>query len=94
MYNVAYVKDELCVAQKGCRLCIMYCPEADCIKLDPHKLKAYVVINRCKGCDLCVVVCDAAKHHAIIMAPVSGDGHIMLDKGKAEAAGLGQAYAG
>ena len=67
MYNVAYVQDEKCVAQKGCRLCIMYCPEADCIRLDTKKMKAYVVINRCKGCDLCVVVCDAAKHNAIIV---------------------------
>ncbi len=94
MYNVAYVKDELCVANKGCRLCIMYCPEADCIRLDTKKMKAYVVINRCKGCELCVVVCDAAKHEAIIMAPVSGSGEMLLDKGKAESAGLGQAYAG
>ncbi len=42
MYNVAFVEDDKCVAQKGCRLCIMYCPEADCIKLDSQKMKAYV----------------------------------------------------
>ncbi len=95
MYNVAFVQDEKCVAQKGCRLCIMYCPEADCIKLDTRQVKAYVVIDKCKGCELCVVVCDAAKHNAIIMAPVDGKtGEIILGKGKAEAAALGQAYQG
>lgn len=93
MYNVAFVEDEKCVAQKGCRLCIMYCPEADCIKLDTTKMKAYVVVSRCKGCDLCKVVCDAAKHHAILMAPVNGaTGEIDLSKHAAEVAGLGQAY--
>ncbi len=95
MYNVAYVEDEKCVAQKGCRLCILYCPEADCIKLDATKMKAVVITQRCKGCELCVVVCDAAKHNAIIMAPVDATtGKIMLDKSKAEAAELGQAYQG
>ena len=93
MYNVAYVEDESCVAQKGCRLCIMYCPEADCIKLDTVKMKAYVVVSRCKGCELCKVICDAAKHSAIIMAPVHGaTGEIDLSKRAAEVAGLGQAY--
>ena len=29
MYNVAQVIDEKCTAKKGCRLCIMYCPEAN-----------------------------------------------------------------
>lgn len=95
MYNVAYVVDEKCVADKGCRLCIMYCPEADCIRLDTRKMKAYVVIDRCKGCELCTVVCDGAKHNAILMAPVDGaTGEIQLEKAKAESAGLGQAYAG
>lgn len=95
MYNVAFVQDEKCVAEKGCRLCIMYCPEADCIRMDNRKDKAYVVIDRCKGCDLCVVVCDAAKHNAIIMAPVDGaTGKIVLGKEKAESAALGQAYQG
>jgi pyruvate ferredoxin oxidoreductase delta subunit len=95
MYNVAYVNDDLCVAEKGCRLCIMYCPEADCIRLDTKKMKAYVITNRCKGCELCVVVCDAAKHKAIIMAPVDGaTGELLLGKEKAESAGLGQAYQG
>lgn len=93
MYNVAYVEDEKCVAQKGCRLCIMYCPEADCIKLDAGKMKAYVVVNRCKGCELCKVVCDAAKHNAILMAPVNGaTGEIILGKRAGESAELGQAY--
>ena len=95
MYNVAFVEDEKCVAQKGCRLCIMFCPEAVCIRLDTRKMKAFVVVDRCKGCELCVVVCNAAKHQAILMAPVNGaTGEIMLDKQKAEAAALGQAYQG
>jgi pyruvate ferredoxin oxidoreductase delta subunit len=95
MYNVAFVEDEKCVAQKGCRLCILYCPEADCIKLDTAKMKAVVITSRCKGCELCVVVCDAAKHNAILMAPVnSATGVIDLTRHKAEAAALGQAYQG
>jgi pyruvate ferredoxin oxidoreductase delta subunit len=93
MYNVAYVEDEKCVAQKGCRLCILYCPEADTIVMDKEKMKALVITPRCKGCELCVVVCDAAKHNAILMAPVNAStGEIILDKSKAETAELGQAY--
>ena len=95
MYNVAYVNDDKCIADKGCRLCIMYCPEADCVRLDTRKMKAFVIIERCKGCDLCVVVCDAAKHNAIIMAPVDGaTGKIILGAQKVESAALGQAYQG
>ena len=93
MYNVAFVEDDKCVADKGCRLCILYCPEADCIRLDVMKMKAFVVIDRCKGCDLCAVVCNAAKHEAIIMAPVNAaTGEINLAAHRAEVAGLGQAY--
>ena len=90
MYNVAQVIDEKCVAKKGCRLCIMYCPEANCLDLNPHKMVAEVTIDRCKGCDLCVVVCDAAKHYAITMQAVSATGKLMTQKG--ESAALGQAY--
>jgi len=43
----------------------MYCPEADTILLNKEKKVAYVVEQRCKGCELCVVVCSAAKHNAI-----------------------------
>jgi len=58
-------------------------------------MKAYVVIDKCKGCELCVVVCNAAKHNAILMAPVNGaTGEIVLGKDKAESAALGQAYQG
>ena len=92
MYNVAQVTDEKCVAKKGCRLCIMYCPEANCLDLNPDKMVAEVHIERCKGCELCKVVCDAAKHAAIEMVAVSSDGHL-LDKA-GEAAELGQAYQG
>ena len=95
MYNVAYVENDKCVAEKGCRLCLMYCPEADCIRLDTRQMKAFVNINRCKGCELCVVVCNAAKHEAITMAPVNpATGEIVLAGKKAEAAALGQAYQG
>ena len=95
MYNVAHIVDDKCVAQKGCRLCIMYCPEPDCINLDTRKMKAVVFIDRCKGCELCVVVCDGAKHQAILMAPVDGaTGEIRVENEKAESAGLGQAYQG
>ena len=93
MYNVAYVHDDKCVAEKGCRLCIMYCPEADCIMMDPEKKKAVVVINRCKGCDLCKVVCST--HNAITMHPVNqSTGEIIIGEDEAETAGLGQAYSG
>ena len=68
MYNIAVVTDEKCVAKKGCRLCIMYCPEADCILLDTQKMVARVVMDVCKGCELCKVVCDAAKHQAELEA--------------------------
>ncbi len=67
MYNVAQVTNEKCVAKKGCRLCIMYCPEANCLDLNSEKMVAEVNIERCKGCELCKVVCDAAKHEAIDM---------------------------
>jgi len=93
VYNVAYVHDDKCVAEKGCRLCIMYCPEADCIMMDKDKKKAYVITPVCKGCDLCMVVCST--HKAITMHPVNGStGEIIMDKEGGESAGLGQAYSG
>ena len=92
MYNVARVIEEKCVAKKGCRLCIMYCPEANTLDLNSERMVAMVIINRCKGCEPCVVVCNAAKHQAIDMVAVSADGSLMSEKG--EAAGLGQAYQG
>jgi pyruvate ferredoxin oxidoreductase delta subunit len=92
MYNVAQVIEDKCVAKKGCRLCIMYCPEANCLDLNTTKMIAEVIIERCKGCELCVVVCNAAKHQAIVMQAVSADGTLMSAKG--ESAALGQAYQG
>ncbi len=93
MYNVAFVDDSKCIAEKGCRLCIMYCPEADCIMLDEKTKKAFVYVDRCKGCDLCKVVCST--HHAITMHPVDpATGEILLDLKEGQAAGMGQAYAG
>src|SRR3989449_9973663 len=92
MSNVAVVTDEKCVAKKGCRLCIMYCHEADCILLDTKNMVARVVTDICKGCELCKVVCDAAKHQAIEMLAMGADGKLLHKKG--EAAGLGRAHAG
>ena len=92
MYNIAQVIDDKCVAKKGCRLCIMYCPEANCLDLNSTKMVAEVHISRCKGCELCVVVCNAAKHNAIVMQAVGADGSLMKVKG--ESAALGQAYQG
>ncbi|PIQ96214.1 MAG: pyruvate ferredoxin oxidoreductase [Nitrospinae bacterium CG11_big_fil_rev_8_21_14_0_20_56_8] len=93
MYNVAHVENSKCTAEKGCRLCIMYCPEADTILLNPETQKAEIVIQRCKGCELCVIVCTTAK--AITMHPVDGaTGNILLGHKQGEVAGLGQAYAG
>ncbi len=92
MYNVAHVDESKCTAEKGCRLCIMYCPESDCIILNENK-KATIVLDRCKGCVLCEIVCSTAK--AITMHPVDGaTGEILLDIKEAESAGLGQAYQG
>ena len=56
------------------------------------KMVAEVTIDRCKGCELCVVVCNAAKHEAIEMQAVSATGALMTHKG--ESAALGQAYQG
>ncbi|MGH7254532.1 MAG: hypothetical protein ACREI3_02030 [Nitrospirales bacterium] len=53
---------------------------------------AEVNIGRCKGCELCVTVCNAAKHQAIEMVAVGGDGTLMSKKG--ESAAIGQAYQG
>jgi len=80
MYNVAQVIYEKCTAKKGCRLCIMYCPEANCLDLNVNKMVAEVVIDRCKGCELCVIVCDAAKHNAIVMQAVSATGQLIAKK--------------
>ena len=65
MYNIAWVDNDKCIAEKGCRLCIMYCPEADTIMMDEKTTKAIVIEPRCKGCDLCKVVCST--HNAITL---------------------------
>ena len=93
MYNIAWVDNEKCIAEKGCRLCIMYCPEADTIMLDESAKKAIVIEHRCKGCDLCKVVCST--HNAITMFPVDPTtGKVVMGGAAGEAAALGQAYSG
>lgn len=93
MYNIAFVDNEKCIAEKGCRLCIMYCPESDCIVLDKDTMKAIVIPSRCKGCDLCKVVCST--HNAITMYPVDPvTGEVLVGEEEKESAGLGQAYQG
>ena len=61
MYAVARVKDEDCTAEKGCRLCILYCPEPDTIIYNAEKKVAEVIEDRCKGCELCVDACIVQK---------------------------------
>jgi len=91
VYNIAYVDNDKCIAEKGCRLCIMYCPEADTIMLDEATKKAIVIEPRCKGCDLCLVVCST--HNAITMFPVDViTGKVIMGGKQAEVAALGQAY--
>ncbi len=58
MYAVATVIDAECTAAKGCRLCILYCPEADTIVINQEKKVAEVVEDRCKGCELCIQACS------------------------------------
>jgi pyruvate ferredoxin oxidoreductase delta subunit len=92
VYNVALVDESKCIAEKGCRLCIMYCPESDTIMMNENN-KAYVFVDRCKGCDLCMVVCST--HKAISMHPVDPtNGKIVIEAEAGETAGLGQAYSG
>jgi len=66
MYAVASVAEVDCIAGKGCRLCMTYCPEPNTIAYDAVRKVAVVKEARCKGCELCVVVCS--KRHAIKMA--------------------------
>tara|TARA_B100000686_G_C16751150_1_gene952565 strand:- start:877 stop:1092 length:216 start_codon:yes stop_codon:yes gene_type:complete len=71
----------------------MYCPESDCILLNEERMKAEVIVERCKGCDLCKVVCST--HNAISMHPVNAQtGKVIFEKKAGETAGLGQAYSG
>ena len=70
MYSVAEVDQETCGATK-CRLCTQFCPEGNTILYDEVKATAYVAVDRCKGCEICVGICDdLAKHHAIKMLPI------------------------
>lgn len=67
MYVVAEIDSSIC-SETSCRLCTQYCPEANTILYDTVKKTAFVAIDRCKGCEICVGICDTlAKHHAIKM---------------------------
>ncbi len=70
MYSVAEIDKEICGATK-CRLCTQFCPEGNTILYDEVQGTAYVAVDRCKGCEICVGICDdLAKHHAIKMLPI------------------------
>lgn len=70
MYSVADIDAAICGATK-CRLCTQYCPEANTILYDSVRGTAYVAVDRCKGCEICVGICDdLAKHEAIKMLPI------------------------
>ncbi len=71
MYSVADVDIDICGATR-CRLCTQFCPESNTILYDSERATAYVAVDRCKGCEICVGVCDdLAKHHAIKMVPIN-----------------------
>ncbi|HIE65816.1 MAG: pyruvate ferredoxin oxidoreductase [Nitrospira sp.] len=70
MYSVADIDVDICGATK-CRLCTQFCPESNTIMYDSIRKTAYVSVDRCKGCEICVGICDdLAKHEAIQMLPV------------------------
>ncbi|MFQ5597231.1 MAG: 4Fe-4S dicluster domain-containing protein [Nitrospiria bacterium] len=71
MYVVADIDEAICGATK-CRLCTQFCPEGNTILYDEVRATAYVAVDRCKGCEICVGICDdLAKHHAIKMVPIN-----------------------
>jgi pyruvate ferredoxin oxidoreductase delta subunit len=71
MYVVADVDVEIC-ASTSCRLCTQFCPESNTILYDSQRKTAYIAVDRCKGCEICVGICDdLAKHHAIKMLPIT-----------------------
>ncbi|MFY9270696.1 MAG: hypothetical protein WAO55_13220 [Candidatus Manganitrophaceae bacterium] len=71
MYSVADVDVDICSSTK-CRLCTQFCPEANTILYDSVRNTAYIAVDRCKGCEICVGICDdLAKHHAIKMVPIT-----------------------
>jgi len=71
MYLVADIDADICGATR-CRLCTQFCPESNTILYDSVQGTAYVAVDRCKGCEICVGVCDNnAKHHAIKMVMIT-----------------------
>ncbi|MDA8150682.1 MAG: pyruvate ferredoxin oxidoreductase [Nitrospiraceae bacterium] len=71
MYLVAHIDQAIC-SETACRLCTQYCPEANTILYDNAAKTAFVAVDRCKGCEICVGICDdLAKHHAIKMIMIT-----------------------
>ena len=71
MYLVADVDADVC-GSTNCRLCTQYCPESNTILFDEKRASAYIAVDRCKGWEICVGVCDGlAKHHAIKMVMIT-----------------------
>ncbi len=71
MYAVAQIDVDIC-SKTSCRLCTQFCPESNTINYDVKRNTAYVAVDRCKGCEICVGICDnLAKHHAIKMVPIT-----------------------
>lgn len=54
MYVAAKVTEELC---KGCKLCVLTCPDPNVIRVLMPEKKVQIDENRCKGCGLCVGIC-------------------------------------
>lgn len=70
MYVIAQVDEAIC-SKKNCRLCVQFCPEPNTILYDEAKKTAFIAVDRCKGCEICVGVCDnLSKNHAIKMVQI------------------------
>lgn len=70
MYFIAQVDESIC-STKNCRLCVQFCPEPNTILYDEKKKRAFIAVDRCKGCEICLDVCEnLSKNHAIKMVSI------------------------
>ncbi len=70
MYFIAQVDESIC-SMKNCRLCAQFCPEPNTILYDEKKKTAFIAVDRCKGCEVCLDVCDnLSKNHGIKMVSI------------------------